>query len=167
MGNRITTPKNWANHKYIDKYKSAKTGKWVYIYKDESRRRRIRTPDGELHVDDPVVFSNSRDGMTKRQRERDDRKHRAYNKKRMVVNANRTLSNLGRAAKAAASGKDATRYLARSRKSAFKTARNITNLVTSYAGHTGEQTKVKSWLEKQIYKNGRPKRNWNPKGGLR
>lgn len=140
-------PRDWSNHRYIDKYRSNKTGKWVYVYADEGRR-----------IGDavPIVRSHSRKGMTKKQRAADDRRHRSYNKKRAVVNAGRTVSNLGKAFKALVRGKKAGKYIARSKRGALKTLRNITNLATSYSGHTGKNTKTKQWIEKQLYKNGRP-----------
>lgn len=137
-------PKDWSNHRYLDKYRSKKTGKWVYVYANDNNR---------IGGASAVVRSHSRGGMTDKERARDDRRHRSYNKKRMVKNAGNIFKNLGRAAKAVVTGKNAGKYLARSRKSALKTARNATNLATSYSGHTGKRTKTKKWIEQQLYGN--------------
>lgn len=153
--------RDWSKHKYIQKFKSGKTGKWVYVYEDESKRRPVRLSNGEMGADLTFIHSHSRKGMTEKERELDDRKHRSYNKKRAVVNTKNAIANLGRAVKAAATGKSATKYLSNARRSGLKTMRNITNLATSYAGHTGERTKAKAWIENQLYGNSKRK-DWNP-----
>lgn len=148
---------NWRTHRYVDKYRSKKTGKWVYIYSDDTKPRTVKakTPDGRtVYVPASTTYkSHSRKGMSKEERARDDRRHRSYNKKRMAKNAGNIFKNLGKAAKALVTGKNAGKYIARSRKSALKTARNATNLVTSYSGHTGKRTKTKKWIEQQLYGN--------------
>lgn len=161
-------PRDWSKHTYLDKYRSKKTGKWVYIYADTGHKKKYTYTDPNTgkkvsFMGARQVKSHSRKGMTDRERRIDDRRHRAYNKKRMAKNAGNIFKNLGRAARAFVKGKDATKYLARTRKSALKTARNATNLVTSYSGHTGKRTKTKRWIEKQLYgnKNGTYRTDWN------
>ena len=162
--------RDWSNHTYLDKYRSKKTGKWVYVYADPSRKQKYTYTDPNTGKKTSVIGakqirSHSRKGMTDRERRIDDRRHRSYNKKRMAKNAGNIFKNLGKAAKALVTGKNAGKYIARSRKSALKTARNATNLVTSYSGHTGKRTKTKAWIEKQLYgnKKGTYSADWNPR----
>lgn len=150
-----------SHYRYIDKYRSKKTGKWVYVY-DKGTDKWKHGYNDDTHTSwakqlgdtkHKKVRSNSRKRMTDEERALDDRRHRSYNKKRMAKNAGNIFKNLGRAAKAVVTGKNAGKYLARSRKSALKTARNATNLATSYSGHTGKRTKTKKWIEQQLYGN--------------
>lgn len=146
-------------YRYKWKYRSPKTGKYVYVYDDTKRPIHYNFVDskGERHEGqfNEKKYSHSRKHMTDKERARDDRRHRSYNKKRMAKNAGNIFKNLGRAAKAVAIGKNAGKYLARSRKSALKTARNAINLATSYSGHTGKRTKAKAFIEKRLYNNKR------------